>query len=192
MIFDAPYNSQSKIPRIFDWFKWKEVVIPLFERQTKKNPYLLEYGDVNIPRIPLPSPRYRRIIERADVKLETAQNKQDQLLGPQDEILSPEDVASIRGSSSFFLDEGTVNAEGHKIDAETKYPDELSNLQLELEAKKREKIESHKKLVQSKVTSEMLANLNEDDAFMTTRQMYRRWRLQSSPSKDKLNSSLDS
>jgi hypothetical protein len=37
--FDQPYNRQMTVPRLFDWRDWKEVIMPLFGKSPKIDPY---------------------------------------------------------------------------------------------------------------------------------------------------------
>lgn len=117
-MFDAPYNRQMLVPRLYEWCDWRNTILPLLGKSVTPEATTRERGDSVSDIIEKMSPQYRREICRKRAR-ELAQHLRDMYLGAiYSEVITPEDVASHTGSGSLFTEDPDLQAvdAGHTSD----------------------------------------------------------------------------
>jgi len=179
VIFDAPYNQPSTLPRLRKWSDWKSVIQPLLGKKTAEDPYLLEYGEPS-PCISQKSPVLNFPLEDENIKLRSV----NEILGAYRQALTPdaEGGTSATHKSLTLTDDSDSFIEDYKElkrDAELQAADSiggLDGLKQALNKIAKDRVSKEEKSAREAAIAGGAEDAMDAEIF---RQSYRQWRKES-------------
>ena len=178
VIFDAPYNQQSTLPRLRKWVDWKSVIQPLLGKKTAEDPYLLEYGEPS-PCLSQKSPVLHFPLEDENVPLRSVND----ILGAYRQALTPDEDGgtSVTHKSLTLTDDSDTFIEDYKElrrDAEMQADsmEGLDGLKKALNKIAKERVKKEEKNARDAAIAGGAEDAMDAEVF---RQSYRQWRKES-------------
>lgn len=124
IIFDAPYNRQKRLPRMFRWCDWRKLVYPMLGKSCPPEIYAGSYDEYcgltngkGMLRVPLPLKLVRDSSHTSTMSAEEVQRQHDMMQPPLNgNPLNPEEIATIVSGSLSLMNGSCDEDEGDQSD----------------------------------------------------------------------------